>query len=407
LIAFGSAIAEAATAAEGARRATAEAILHLHAQPALAIVFASPDYADLAEVPAAVGAALGGIPVIGGTSGGSIIGPEGVATHGVSVVVLGGDLEVAAVSAPIASPDLVEIVPPAKALGRSADRAGERGLSELTCLAFGPGIYCDGEAMVAAIRKGVGPRAQLAGALTGDDLTFDRTRVFADGGVHGDRIALAGVFTRVPLGIAARHGYRPVGHVRTVTRAEGPWLVALDGRPAFDAWADDVRAAGGHLPNGRGKDVTAYLANHFELGVGDFGRRRGQDTDAGLVEPVVRAPFAIREDGAVRMSASLAEGARTRVMHATRDDLLQASRQAAELASSRAGKRLSGALVLACTGRLAALGNDFAREPASIARLLHAPIGGACVFGEIARSRRDADAFHNTTTVVVAVPSAA
>jgi hypothetical protein len=63
---------------------------------------------------------------------------------------------------------------------------------------------------------------------------------------------------------------------------------------------------------------------------------------------------------------------------------------------------VSGALVLACSGRLGALGDSFAEEPKEIRAHVGAPIGGACVFGEIARNLRDVDAFFNTTAVVIA-----
>ncbi len=59
---------------------------------------------------------------------------------------------------------------------------------------------------------------------------------------------------------------------------------------------------------------------------------------------------------------------------------------------------------MACTGRLAVLGETFAEEPAAMRAELDAPLGGACVFGEIARNVRDVDAFFNMTTVVVAFP---
>ena len=41
-------------------------------------------------------------------------------------------------------------------------------------------------------------------------------------------------------------------------------------------------------------------------------------------------------------------------------------------------------------------------ESIEAAERIDAPIGGACVFGEIARNVRDTDAFFNTTAVVVA-----
>ena len=77
---------------------------------------------------------------------------------------------------------------------------------------------------------------------------------------------------------------------------------------------------------------------------------------------------------------------------------------AAELAKRRVGDT-SGALVFACSARLAALGERFGEEQQAIARVIGAPTAGACVFGEIGRANREVQAFHNTTTVVVAWPT--
>ena len=88
-----------------------------------------------------------------------------------------------------------------------------------------------------------------------------------------------------------------------------------------------------------------------------------------------------------------------------RSGVLQASEAAARAALFAAGTvGVQGALVLSCTGRMMTLGSDFRLETASIATALGAPIGGVCVFGEIARARRDTEAFHNATTVVLAIP---
>jgi hypothetical protein len=175
---------------------------------------------------------------------------------------------------------------------------------------------------------------------------------------------------------------------------------------ALDVWLADATRAGADPPADR-KDLALYLANHYEIGItgttssrppprGHFGE--GGDTS----ELVARAPFAIRADGALQLSAAIAEGTHVCVLHATRNDLLRASTEAATAAVLRAGNPVAGALVLACSGRLAALGDSFGEEPARIRERIAAPIGGACVFGEIARNVRDADAFFNTTAVVVA-----
>jgi hypothetical protein len=195
------------------------------------------------------------------------------------------------------------------------------------------------------------------------------------------------------VGIGTRHGLQPVGPSRRVSRSDGPWMLALDGRPAFDVWTEDARAMGG-LPPADLQERKLYLANNFPLGM----------EVPTLPEPAVRVPMEVRDDGAARIGI-LGEGARVRVMRPSVPHMLDACRAAADLARTRLGERPAGAFVFACCGRLAVLGERFGDEPRAVSRALRAPIAGVCVFGEIARAHRDVDAFHNHSTVVVSLPS--
>lgn len=399
----------APVAAHAAREAVRHAREHLHGEtPRLAIVFASVSYPDVDDVAGVVREEIGDVPVLGGTSGGCVYDTAQVAPRGVSVVLVAGDdIEVALRAATCSTATCMEAVPAAEEIARAADAASRRGLGHYACLVFAPGVFVDGEALVAAVRKGAGARAQLAGGLTGDDLTMDRPKTYVGGELRSDRVVIAGVFTKQPLGIAARHGWKAIGPLRTVTRTDDVWLCELDGRPALDVWLEDAKGAGATPPEDRSA-IALYLANHYELGIAEAPpspRSFRVGSDADHRELVARAPFALRDDGALKLSATLAEGTRVRVLHATKNDLLRASTEAASAAVLRTSSSVAGALVLACSGRLAALGDAFAEEPARIRERVGAPIGGACVFGEIARNVRDADAFFNTTVVVVAFPS--
>jgi hypothetical protein len=403
MLIFGSGMSGGSSAYQAAQEATAAARRAFgDTTPKLAIVFTSVTYADVERVPEAIREVAGDVAIVGGSSGGCVLGPESVAARGVSVVLLGGDdLEVATRAARVGGPELVDVVPAAQELAREADEAAKNGLEHHVCLVFAPAIVVDGEALVAAVRKGAGARAQLAGGLTGDDLTLDRPRVFVGGELRDDTVVVAGLFTRKPVGIAARHGCRPIGPTRTITRAEGDLLHELDGRPALDVWLEDARQAGATPPKEL-KELVLYLANHHDLGIVDSPSRSGTKERGELV---VRAPYRVCESGSVKLSGSIGEGGDVQVMLASRKDLLRASASAAADAVMRANGQVAGALVLACSGRLAALGDEYGQEAAILRDRVAAPIGGAAVFGEIAKTERDVDAFFNTTVVVVAFAS--
>lgn len=399
---FGSGVSTAASAALAGREAALRAKRGLEGRsPALAVVFAARAYEDLEQVVRAVHEETGPVAFVGGTAGGRVFGPEADARIGVSVVLLGGDdVDVSVRSVPVSSTDLLEVVPIAEEIARDADDAASRGFVNYTCLVFAPGLSVDGECLAAAVRKGAGARAQLAGGLTGDDLAMtDRALVIADGELRADTVVLCGIFSKRPIGIAARHGSRPVGPLRTVTRMEGRSLVSLDDRPALDVWLEDARAAGAEPPS-NDHDVAFYLANHYDLGIVP-GPLRASSPPCER-ELVARAPSSIGTGGEVRLTASIAEGAHVRVMVTKPEETLRAAREAATLARSRVDGPIAGALVLPCAGRLATLGPAFAEEVAMIRDELGAPIGGSCVYGEIARNVSDADAFFNSTTVIVA-----
>jgi hypothetical protein len=399
MVTVGTGMSTATSAGAATREALAQAVGACGAeQPKLAIVFAAAEYGDLEDVGSVAAALLGEVPVVGGTSAALAFCDGKVARRGVSATVLGGaGIQVAQRSVRVQTPHLAEVVPAAESLAEAAVQAERAGYLHHTCLAFAPSMAADGEAIVAAVRKGAGARAQLAGALTGAELAFGPAKVLRGTELRADHVVLTGLFTRRPIGVAARHGWRSVGPTRTVTRTDGVYLLELDGRPAAEVWADDAQRAGGAPPTAR-KELLLYLASEYQLGM-VAPPQGAEPSDEPLV---VRAPLGIKKDGSVALAGAIAEGTHVRIVHAQRDALLRAAGDAASAAILGAGPPIAGALVLACSSRVTTLGDAFAEEPAEIYRRVRAPVGGACVFGEIARNIRDVDAFFNATTVVMA-----
>lgn len=402
---FARAASGGATAREALTAAVGEARERMGATPPkLAIVFVESSYGDLDDVGAIEASlrALGDVPVVGGVSAGSVLSDscEGGHVRGASVVLVGGDdLEVFHRAAAVSSSTLLEIVPAAAEIAAAGIEAGARGLPFVTTLTFGPCLAVDGEALVAAARKGVGARAQLAGCLTGSSST-EPGRIFVGRSLTCGHVTLTGLFSRKPVGISARHGWTALGPPRVVTRTEGVLLVALDGRPALDVWAEDARAAGAVLPRDR-DELASYLTHHFPLGVPDDPSKESGESDT----LVVRAPYRIEDDGSIRLSGSIAEDTVARIVGARGDSLRSAAADAAREAREHVGGAVAGALVLECASRRVALGEGFGAELGEIRRRVGAPTAGACVYGEIARNVRDVNAFFNTTAVVCAFPA--
>ena len=168
----------------------------------------------------------------------------------------------------------------------------------------------------------------------------------------------------------------------------------------MEVWLEDARTTGIVLPTDR-KDLAVALASDLPIGVQDPRAWSGADAPAELV---VRVPFEVLPDGSVRLSATIPDGSLVCVVRLTPEEMRRAAEEAARVAREAVGGESSGALLLGCAGRLAILGDGFADEVASIGQTLGAPVGGACVSGEIARARKDVAAFFNTTQVVVAFP---
>jgi hypothetical protein len=396
MITFVSAIASDAQPREAGRQAALRALAAMNGRgrPALAVVLATRSYEDAEAVPEGVAAVLGNAPVVGGTAGSAVFDASGVYPRGVLVALLGGDVMTSPIChAPISSSELQEVVPAAHRVRDAADRAVRAGYGNALCLAFAPGANVDGESLAAALGKGIGGRVQLAGALTGGETPFDRPRVFTRDGAWNDRVVMVGLFTRAAAGIVARHGWHAVSPTRTVTRSEGSWLIELDERPALERWLGDTIGAVGYPVNPQ--DLLTAPLNRYAFGV-DMPSRS---------EPLICCPLEFREDGSVRVAASVAEGVRGCLMHGEAPGLLEAARRAGRLAQERASGRTAGALVFTCQKRFAAMGPHFANEAQAIANALDSPTAGACVLGEIACARGEVDAFHNMSVVVVAWPA--
>ncbi len=199
-----------------------------------ALLFAGPAHREVARgLVAAACAELGTTRVAGGLAHGVIgAGQEQEGGAGVSVLAVTGlDVETLWV------PDLAgrEDVAAEEVAQRLAGGAREE---DLVVLIPDPRAL-QPEALLARIRDAVGA-AGVVGAGAGDPIS-DAPLVWSGAQIGGG--ALSGLVLRGARArrIGVTQACRPVTPLLRVTRAQGPWILELDGRPALEVYREAAR----------------------------------------------------------------------------------------------------------------------------------------------------------------------
>jgi hypothetical protein len=362
------------------------------ASPALVLLFASTTQ-RLDGVQRSIKAAFPGATVIGSSTAGEFT--EQRDTKGsVSAFALAGDFRVFSGIGTGLKRDVEGAV----------QRALGGGPSELAGYPHRTGILMldplsgNGEEATLIAAGLLGPDTPLVGGAAGDDLKMAETRVGLDTEVASDAVVAAVIFSKAPFGVGVCHGHDSLGAPMKVTRAEGNVVHEVDGRPAWDVWVDATRAAAaktGRDPSRLSPDeVGAYLLT-YEAGL-----------DSGAAEMKIRAPLSKSASGALSFACGIAEGAGIRITESAPQRQVESAREAARRAKSNMnGGQVAGALVFDCICRNLILGDDFQVAVRAISEELGGvPLAGYETYGEIALAAGDMSGFHNTTTVVLAVP---
>ncbi len=346
--------------------------------PTLAITFASVTH-DMAEVARVFHDAR--IDVFGASSAGEILGGGGSELiRERSIVALLLDLERSAYG--------IRLVEPhgrsshSHDLGAAAGRWARATFDRGPILVMATGLTTDGEQIVRGVQTEVEPETPVFGGLAGDDLRFTQTYVFTGRKVTSQGVlALAFDGDRVKLDGIASSGWVAVGAEKTVTKAEGSVVHAIDGVPALDLYKDYL---------GLELDTDIRIPEYpLQL------QRAGYS--------VLRAALtALPGTRSLIYAGTVPEGAKVRFSCSPGAEIT--AQALGEFRALHARVPDADALILfSCKGRHMALGPLAEDEVGPMQQLWNAPMVGFYTYGEIGRNREGATDFHNETCVLVAV----
>ena len=242
--------------------------------------------------------------------------------------------------------------------------------------------------LLRGIQAELGNDAPIVGGAAADSGSFKRTHQLCGGALQTD--GLAGMMLCGPLQLvtAARSGYTPVSIPHIANRVEnGNVLLELDGRPALTVYREFLGPRAGEMPS---------VSIEFPIGVVPQGATE-------TLPDLTRAIFRVDEArGALILGGDVEQGAKLRILSATRADVLNGARAATEQAL-QAMPQPDLALIFSCISRKVVLGGHYRDEATAALQRLPAqlPIAGFYTFGELSPVERKTEHHESTFTLAL------
>ncbi len=352
-----------------------------HHRPSVVLVYTSSLY-DPGRVLAGVNDIFAGTQVCGVTTAGEVCG--GRATDTVVVVALasphlkvhcavGRDVATdaaAALTEAIESPAIRPFFDDLDGLRQQLSREG----NSLFALLFTPGNTKASDSRGYEITELLKARSlgslPVFGGSAADDWRLEGNAVLLGTEVHRDSLLLAIFETKLQVGIAMAHGFRPTDRSATVTAVDDQELLTLDGKPAADVVPQLFQSTREALA-GRHATLTSRKAIGIRDAMGEFG--------------LTVCTFATERQG-VRTAQPLTPGTVLTVMEPDPSRMMGAGAKALRQARLRGAiADPAVALVNYCALRARLVGDGGAAE--EIATMMDSmagsPLVGFCSFGEV------------------------
>ena len=376
-------------------KAASQAIRGLNnKKPALIIVFSSVVF-DQREMLAGVREVTSDTPLIGCSTAGEIVteGPSkksvvvmAIATEGISFHLgIGKDIKANAFAA-------------GETLGSSLLSQTKQGK---LALMLPDGLAGNGAEIVRGLQRVLGETFIIAGGAAGDDFLFKETYQYYNDTVFSGSVVGTIIGGDVKFGIGMRHGWRPIGASKKVTKSEGAVLYELDGKPAVQIYEEYFGRRADELKT----EPLARMAITYPLGL------RVPNSD----EYLIRDPITVGDKGEITCAAEVPVGSEINLMLGSKENAISAAREAATQCvkgiQECGGTSVTTAIIFNCIARDKLLAQDAKDEIAVIRQALgkqaqmigfytygeQAPLGGTIIAEE--KTRRCE--FCNETVVIV------
>lgn len=266
----------------------------------------------------------------------------------------------------------------------------EHGYRFRTALVFTDALAGYTDELIDKLTIATGGIYQFAGGGAGDDANFASTHVFCGTTVETDAAVILEILSNKPIGIGARHGWKPASAPMRVTEADGMRLISLNGFPAGEVYSEHVASLGSRFD--ASDPMPHFLHNVIGIDPGNGYK--------------LRVPLSIEADGSMACASDIPAGALVSFMHIEAASASEAAAAAADDAAAQLGEHpLGAALFFDCVATRLRMGDAFAAELTTVQQSIGASVYSGCnTYGQIVRRDGQFSGFHNCTAVVCAFP---
>ncbi len=355
----------------------------------LAFIFASIDlcYDGLLKN---IAAELERVPLIG-ASGSAIITNQGILTRGVAIMLLNLPENISFNTACVRDVSTKTPFSAGEELGTKLLYGPKNFMRNLN-IVFSDGLIKDSNSLIRGLQEKVGASFPLVGASASDNLRFLKSYIFFNQEVLSDSAAGILWSGRLNFGLGTKHGWKPLGKPRTVTKSINNAVYTIDDIPAAKVYEEYLGREFNELRKELKHITTLYPIGIF-LEQGEY---------------LLRNIVSIEEGGVLVFQGDVPQGSQIRLMIATKESCMEATQQALNEANIRV-KQPDFLLVFNSVSRYILLGRDAPKELEIIKDSVpeNTPIAGIYTFGEQAPLKamnyQGKVYFHDQTITILSV----
>jgi hypothetical protein len=328
--------------------------------PSFILYFSAPGLMNDGARHAELTGQFPGVPLIGCSTGGEILGPE---IHDATITATIVWLEKSQIHL---AEHCINPNEDSTSIGSSlAAKLPQPGLRAVFVLSDGTQV--NGSSLVEGLRLVLKESVIITGGLAGDGADFKVTLVGCNSAPQSGIVAIIGFYgAELLIGHGSFGGWDRFGPERMITRSQGNVLYELDGEPALDLYKRYLGDEAARLP------ASALL---FPLSV------RPSLEDGG---DVVRTIVGIDEEAkAMIFAGDVPQGYVGQLMRGNFDHLVEGAQNAAESANETTSRSL--AILVSCIGRKLLMGQRVVEEVEVVSDVLgeDARLTGFYSYGEI------------------------